>query len=534
MTEIEEKRFTLDDMQEFRPTPHLDLPDLHEVACLQPKDGSPYMLFLCEESKPYVGCCPYCSHATVRKSGVLDNDRYVHDVNRGNIRVDILLKCRRYRCENCGATFVHPFESIVEGSQLTKRLLAQIRSESFENTFQSVALRYGYSVPTISNIFESYAAELEAARGPIIAPRVLGIDEKHIVNAARGVFVNGETGVFLEMTPDNKEKTVIKTIRSMVDYDKNIEIITMDMSCGYRAHMEKIFGDAGISKVKIIVDKYHVIQDLGRKVASTKKKLTAYRSDIISRLSNEAKILPESAEMIDAYNSVANDSWLFRFGTEMIKKDEARQIKMAAISKCLPEFNHLRLLKEGLERVYTASDRAEATQFLEEWYGLVPPSRGVHLIEAWEKRYHVNAEMFADFRGLRKAVASWENEILNYFDPGCQFTNAVSEGTNSGIQRINQLGNGYEFKHLRAKALFGHIAIPRTRYYAKEVIKQISVSSYRSDIFNIPTNGVGYINFDHGPKTKEVVAGLLFVSEPDDMFIPPLSAFDDTLLEMIS
>lgn len=54
MTEIEEKRFTLDDMQEFRPTPHLDLPDLHEVACLQPKDGSPYMLFLCEESKPLV------------------------------------------------------------------------------------------------------------------------------------------------------------------------------------------------------------------------------------------------------------------------------------------------------------------------------------------------------------------------------------------------------------------------------------------------------------------------------------------------
>ena len=182
------------------------------------------MLFLCEESKPYVGCCPYCSRATVRKSGVLDNDRYVHDVNRGNICVDILLKCRRYRCENCGATFVHPFESIVEGSQLTKRLLAQIRSESFENTFQSSALRHGYSVPTISNIFESYAAELEAARGPIIAPRVPDIDEKHIVNAARGVFVNGETGVFLEMTPDNKEKTVIKTIQSMVDYDKNTYI----------------------------------------------------------------------------------------------------------------------------------------------------------------------------------------------------------------------------------------------------------------------------------------------------------------------
>ena len=108
---------------------------------------------------------------------------------------------------------VHPYESIVEKSQLTKRLLTTIRAESFENTFQSVATRYGYSVPAIISIFEKYAKELEEARGPIVAPRVLGIDEKHIVNAARGVFVDVETGRFLEMTPDNKGDTVEKTIK---------------------------------------------------------------------------------------------------------------------------------------------------------------------------------------------------------------------------------------------------------------------------------------------------------------------------------
>ena len=337
-----------------------------------------------------------------------------------------------------------------------------------------------------------------------------------------------ETGSFLEMTPDNKKDTVKNTIKDMVGYNKNIEIITMDMSCGYRAHIEKIFGDSGVSKVKIIVDKFHVMQDLSRKVASTKTKLMAYRSDIIKHLSNEERWLPENDEMVYVYGALANDPWLFRFGYQKLSNDPARQKRMAVVSERLPEFNHLRLLKEGLERVYyEATDRAEAKKLLDEWNTLVPPVRNARSIEEWEKKYGVDAELFADFRSLQKTLISWENEILNYFEPNCQFTNAVSEGTNSAIQKINERGSGYEFKHLRAKALFGHVAIPRVRYDKKNLVSQISVSSYS------PGN-VGFSTFDTDfMKQKPMIIGIDFYSKPYENTLQPLSALDDSLLDVI-
>ena len=82
MTAIQKKRYGIKDMQEVHPIPHLDLPDLHEIACLRPKDGAPYLMFLCEEAKPYVGTCPTCGAASVQKHGTLKKDRFIHDVSR--------------------------------------------------------------------------------------------------------------------------------------------------------------------------------------------------------------------------------------------------------------------------------------------------------------------------------------------------------------------------------------------------------------------------------------------------------------------
>ena len=75
---------------------------------------------------------------------------------------------------------------------MTIRLRDVIRREAFVGTFKDVALKYGYSEPTIATIFDEYTAELDARRDKAVAPKVLGIDEKHIVHAARGVFVNIE------------------------------------------------------------------------------------------------------------------------------------------------------------------------------------------------------------------------------------------------------------------------------------------------------------------------------------------------------
>lgn len=444
----------MEDLEEVTPTPSLNLPDITEETVYRPKDGSPYLVFMCKAGDRRFKTCPDCGYPVINIHGYLKDRRLVHDVNVGIDQVDLLVKVPRYRCDRCSCTFTHEFASIMANRQMTYRLYDLIKRASFIRPFSDVAVEYGYSVPTIGTIFDEYVAELEPMRGAIIAPRVLGIDEKHIVNAMRGVFVDIESGTLLEMTETNKRKDVIFTIENMIDYDKNIKIVTMDMSNGYRSHVQEC-----LPKAKIVVDKYHVYQDLSTKVKKT-------RTRLLDHLKAKLKAMPDSPEkdhLQNVYNIASTSTYLFKFGQEKLSEKESRVKAMADVCRTFPEFNHLRLLKERFEEIYDCEDRSTAESIYDNWVTLVPPS-GAKQCEEWQERYQVDPELFSEFKVLVRAVKSWRTEIFNYFDPGCRVTNAAAEGLNNMIERINRLGNGYSFARLRAKALYWHLAAPRNRY----------------------------------------------------------------------
>lgn len=446
--------FNEDDMVAVIPTPSLNLPDIVAERCLQPKDGSPYLVFYCKPSDKYADGCPNCGSINYISHGPAQKPRVVHDINIGITRVDLVLTVPRYYCKDCGAAFRHVFESIPEGKQSTLRLREQLRRDVFTRPFSQVAMEYGFTEGTIRYIFDEYADELEANRGPIIAPEVLGIDEKHIVHAMRGIFVDIKTGRLLEMTENNKEADIVGTIMQMVDYDKNIRIVTTDMANGYRSHIQLCLPNA-----KLIVDKYHVYQDLYSKVSKSKKAIMEKINQQISEEPDPVK----TKHLQTVRDLVVHNAYLFKFGKDKLAEKTRRIAIMADVCKTFPEFNHLRLIKEGFERIYEQGTRADAEAVYKEWVKLIPP-RGSQKAAAWERQYHVSADLYAELAIFYRTTKKWYQEIFNYFDDGCQFTNAASEGTNSMIQRINAQGNGYGFKRLRAKALYWHDAGPRVTY----------------------------------------------------------------------
>lgn len=447
------------------PMPSLNLPDLEQKECLEPLDGSPYRVYMCEGKKPWRNrACRKCGSYDIRSLGYTPEPRLIHDVNTGIIQNDIVLKVDRYQCSSCGESFSRQFDGIMENRQMTTRLYDQIRRDSFRLPFVDVAAQYGYSDTTIANIFDEYSTELEAKRGPIIAPFALGIDEKHIVHQMRAVFVDLDSGELIEMRPDNKMKDIISTIESMDGYDDRIKIVTMDMANGYKAYVEHCLPHA-----TIIVDKYHVYQDLYKKVARTKTLILEAIGKQIAAVED-----PERKQHLQAVRDlVLNNSYLFKFSLEKLVKKQHRIAAMAELCDTFPEFNHLRLLKEGFERIYDCEKRAAAEQLYDEWTSLVPPT-GSNQIKAWETKYGVKAELFKEFRVFCNAMKKWRNEVFNYFDKNCDYTNAAAEGMNSLIQRMNSLGNGYSFERLQARALFWHTASPRISYSVdkKSVAKQ--------------------------------------------------------------
>lgn len=447
------------DMREVAQKPCLNLEGIIEESCLEPINSDDYWLFKCRIEDYRNRRCPLCKGTAVHSHGDYGKPRLIHDINVGKKRVDILLKVKRYLCDSCEKTFTNIPECILENRQMTDRLFELIQRESFRHPFTDVAEEYGYSITTIATIFDDYGAKLEAKRGPVVAPRVLGIDEKHIVNNMRAVFVDGESGCLLEMCEDNKRDTILHTIENMVDYDTNIEIVTMDMACGYRSYIQEC-----LPRATIVVDKFHVYQDFLTKVGTVKTKIT-------ERIKSRINAMPEGPEKehLNAIMKMAQaNNYLFKYGEEKIAEDSSRLSKMANICEAFPEFNHLRLIRTGFERIYASADRASAEAVCDKWAKLIPPA-GQKQITAWEEHFHVDAELFAELRPFRNTITrNWRNEIFNYFNVNCQFTNAVAEGLNCFIERINRQGNGYGFKRLRIKALFWDTAGERVKYVVKE------------------------------------------------------------------
>lgn len=512
MAYVRQVSYSPGDLKDVTPTPSLNLPGLEVTKCTEPKDGSPYMVFFCEPSEMYSSGCPGCGSVNFMRNGMTTVPRTVHDVNIGNKRVDLIVSVPRYKCRDCGSVFQHEFESIRAGQHMTQRLYEQMKREVFIRPFTDVAQDFGYSESTVRNIFDNFASEMDKNRGPIIAPRVLGIDEKHIVHAMRGVFVDVETGRLLEMTEGNREADVVGTIESMVNYDTNIEIVTTDMANNYRAHIQYC-----LPKAKIIVDKFHVYQALYSRISKTK---TIIMERIAKQIQDEPDIV-KAAHLRDVRDLLIRNAYLFKFGRRKLNESDRRLATMADVCKTFPELNHLRLIKEGFERIYDESnDRQEAEEKYREWADLVPPAYS-RRIAAWEAKYGVDASVYDELRKFYKTTHNWYTEIFNYFDPGCQFTNAASEGTNNLIQRINAQGSGYGFARLRAKALYmSNIGNKKISYRILTYQKQHpSQPNQFTTEFMIPRRK------DYGMQTQTVTE--VVMDQSADSVIPSVLSFVD-------
>lgn len=473
-------RFTKDQLVPRNKVPCLNLPDLREIAAYGFPDSDDYLLIECEPADRMT-VCPCCKRSGYMLSnGYTEYPRLVHDVNVGVTQVDLSVRVPKYRCKSCDATPNHEFESIVPNRQFTKRLLTQIKVEAFRGNFEDVATNYGISPTVVASIFDAYAEELEGKRGVVSIGYWLAIDEKHVDHKMRGILVDGEDGILLEMTEDTKPETIKKAIMSLNGYEK-VRYVTTDMAGGYRNVIEQIYG----SSVLHVVDKWHVLNDLYTKISKC-------RTAVIEYLNSTVPKEPDSVlkrRRMELKKIAAEDGYLFKYGDEKLSQRPAKLQLLAEVCSTFPEYNHLRLLKEGFERIYDCQTRAEALEAFSKWAPLVPPS-GSHQREAWEAQYHLPAALFDAIRPLKKTAGdTWNREIFNYFEAGYErpLTNAIAESTNSFVARFSK--EGYSFPRLRAKSLFWHLAGRRTRYVAETRTKEVIGKKKNT---NMPSSAIGY------------------------------------------
>lgn len=370
-------KYELGKYEPVRPIPCLNLPELREIECQKPADYGDIYFFECEPKEHYRGACPHCGDRNFYVHGKAA-DRKVHDISMGLVSVLLEVHTPRYLCNHCQRSFSHPFDCLIPNSQFTRRLYEQIELRALQGPFTPIAEEYGISTKKVSNILVKYGKELEK-RHQIATPRVLGMDEVHINNVMRGVFTNIEAGTILEMVKDNKFHTMKDTIECMQDYQKNIEIVTMDMTSSYVSVVEEILPHA-----KIIIDKFHVVANFNRKIETI-------RSRLLKHLKEQVEFIEDIEEYKYKKSLLARfgaNNKLFKMGNDKIKAVHIRSSLLAELIDEFPEVYTLFIMKDGLERIYKTDSREEAERRFEEWAAQVP--KGDPMFQEMESLYSVN------------------------------------------------------------------------------------------------------------------------------------------------
>lgn len=375
--------------------PNFNILDVKETDC-------DYQVLVEKSSPPFN--CYQCGFDNLQKFGT--KKQFFYDTPMHGKRVGITVNRQRYRCKDCGSTFLEHLWDMDDKRLATVRLIDYIQTQSLSRTFTSIAVEVGMDEKTIRNIFRDYVSYLaETVR--FETPRCLGIDEIYIIKKPRCVVANIEENTIIDMLVNRNKETVIKYLVNLPNKE-NIQYVTMDMWQPYKDAVNLV-----LPKAKIVVDRFHVVRMANNALEDIRK---SHRKSIETKqrrqLMRDRYVLLKRNHDLTAQDMLLLDVWTTKYP----------QLKMAYD------------LKEDFFKIWDCKSRLEAYDTYQQWLSRIPE------------------EMKSSFKPIVTAMKNWEQEVFNYFDH--PVTNAYTESLNSLIRIVNRLGRGYSFEALRAKILF--------------------------------------------------------------------------------
>lgn len=210
------------------------------------------------------------------------------------------------------------------------------------------------------------------------------------------IVVDLDTHNVLYVTDGKDATTIDRYVEDMKAHNgdpDNIDIVTCDMSLGFKAATERNFKNS-----TQVIDKFHVIKNANEAV-----------NDVRKAESKENSLLAHTQ-----YIWLKNDENL---------TDKQKALK-ASLSKKHLKTSRACAMREELQDIYnTAIDRNEAEAALKK-------------LCSW--MMHSRLDRMKAFCGTIKD--HWDS-ILSYFDH--RYTNAILEGTNSVVQKIKERSRGF-------------------------------------------------------------------------------------------
>ena len=353
--------------------------------------------------------CPNmeCGSMNFVKNGTKKN-QFFWDIPISGKRVCLIIDRQKYKCKECGNTWLEELYEVDDDRKMTIRLINYIEMQSIykNRTFTSLADEIGVTEPTIKNVFNDIVRAFERQFNPK-TPEWLGMDEIQLLGSPKGVITNVKENTVIDILKDRKQATIIEYLRKMPNKG-DIQVVTMDMCDSYKMAVKTVLPNA-----KIVVDKFHVLKMANECLDKVRKEL---RSTLTSTqrkvLKNERYVLLKRRHDLTVHEAISMEAW----------------------TKSYPILGEAYELKEAFYSIWDIKSKQTAKVVLEAWGKSIPDS------------------IKQEFEPLTTALSNWYEEVFNYYE--FKDTTAYTEFLNSILRQIDRIGRGYSFDIIRVKILY--------------------------------------------------------------------------------
>jgi transposase len=338
---------------------------------------------------------------------------------------------RRFRCNDCDATFRERHPEIAGRRNITERFRRRLFERARREPTCDVAASEAVSTYRVEEAFAHHAPQELHAR-TTEAPRVLAIDESAFKRrfVFHTVFSDPERAVVLDLVEGRGRGAVFGGLAAMDDQVRaGIETVVMDCHWPYRQAIEE-----ALPEVRIVADKFHVLRSID--AAAQRVRMRFGRRRYRQRVGRDGGTSRQ--------HNPANDPLVYRARWVFMK----RSSKLTAgeeswmhelFDRCAPEIVMAWWLKEEFAAIYEEATREAAEARLDAWIEVMERIALPELINTW------------------RTLQWWREQILNYFDD--RVTNAFAEGVTNKIKVLKRRSYGFRSeRRYRLKVLMacGH------------------------------------------------------------------------------
>jgi len=405
--------------------------------------------------------CPICSASTTKIKGY-QYKTIKHSVFN-HIPCTIHYRARRYICPLCKRSFFESNPFARPGSNISMLTVYNVLKDLKDPalTFTAVAKRHSLSASSVALIFDKGVI---VPRRPL--PVCLSLDEVAAFKTPQSnyvcILVDYIDKKVVDLLPSRKKADLIDYFYAIpLEERKKVKYVSFDMWFSYREVSRLLFPNC-----KMIVDKFHVLQELTRRVTKVRVRVMNRFKHISDRLEAKAKQLkacsqilpPEAQEKL--YQAQINYYLLKKFDWMIMSKDPKiddpnvekrfnRKLNrycnlydlMTMIEAIDPELTEAIEIKEMIFNFYRHSTINNAEKELTD------------IIITLRRSTVPELSSFAN------TLTQWKREIVNSFimikGINKKMNNGFIENRNKTIKLIKHSSNGYHnWNRFRSRVLY--------------------------------------------------------------------------------